>query len=147
MRLRVATYLLVVAATPLSLIGCGGEKQSIAQRWNEICGDSVRERTSAATDLVTATDYRRFVDRGHRTLERLREVASDSELDAQQREALAAFAAQRMLERDFLAQIRNRALSEIALDFTKPADAVAARVRRTFTVVSASECAEFPSLR
>ena len=87
------------------------------------------------------------MDGGHQTLERLREAAPDAELDAQQHEALAAFAAQRTLERRFLAEMRRRPIAPVALDFRESANATAARVCRTFTATGASACAGYPYLR
>lgn len=129
----------------LGMLGCGKESRPVADQWNAICRDAARERI--ANKLVTATDFRRFVDSGHRTLKRLRGVARDSELDARQREALSAFAAQRTLERRLLAETQRRALVEVLLDFRKPADALDARVRRTFKAAGARQCARYPYLR
>lgn len=144
MRPRAITSLLVVVAV-MPLLSCGGDDRTIAERWNVICREDARERTGA--NLITAADFRRFVHDGRQTLELLRGVAMESALDTSQEDALAAFAAQQGLERRFVSEASHRLLADVALEFRKPAQALAARVRRAFTAAGAAECAEFPSLR
>jgi hypothetical protein len=145
MSLRIASFLVVAAAAATTALGCGGNSQTTAERWDNVCRTAVAERTAAK--LATAEDFRRFVAGGHRTLERLREVAPNAELDPRQRDALAAFAAQRELERQFLVRTTRRPLAEVAAEFSESTAAASSRVRRAFIAAGASECAKYPVLR
>jgi len=139
-----ASVVFIVVATA-GLLACGGDDRPIAERWNKICRDDTRVRE--ASPLVTARDFRRFVNRGAGTLKRLQEGAPASKMDAKQRRALTAFAAQRKLEQRFLAQTRRRPIAQVALAFRRPADAAARRVRTAFAAAGASACTGRPYLR
>lgn len=139
-----ASLVLIVVATA-GLLACGGDDRPTAERWNEICRDDTRVRE--ASPLVTAGDFRRFVDRGARALKRLQEGAPADERGAKHHRALTAFAAQRKLEQRFLAQTRRRPIAEVALAFRRPADAAARRVRTAFAAAGTSACTGRPYLR
>ena len=143
---RCATPSLLFLTTAIALLGCGGDtKKTIGERWNAICSEQVRE--GAGNQYATAADYRLHLEGRQETLKRLREIAPNSELDARQRKALDAFRAQSQLERRFLAEVRYRPISEVALDFEERADVAAARARRAFAAAAAPACGDYPYLR